>query len=271
MVGIGTVNLLSGFFSGFPVSTSSSRTAVAEQSGAQTQLTGVVAGSLVLVMLLFAPGLVKSLPQAALAAIVITAAISLFDLKAFIRLYQVRRSEFILALVCALGVISVGVLQGITVAVALAVLQFFERSWRPYMAVLGKPPQVEGYHDVTRYPNATPVPGILMLRWDAPLFFANANIFRKRVRALLASRKIKPAWLLVAAEPVTDVDSTAAEMLVDLDKELKADGIHLVFAELKDPVKEKMVRYGLLETIDHSHFHPTIESALRTFNNQWKG
>jgi high affinity sulfate transporter 1 len=270
MVGIGAANLFAGFFSGFPVSTSGSRTAVAEQSGAHTQLTGVVAGSLVLLMLLIAPGLVQNLPQPALAAIVITASISLFDLKGLRRLYKIRRSEFALAVVCALGVMLVGVLEGIIIAVILAVIQFFERSWRPYTAVLGKPAAIDGYHDITRYPEAAQIPGLLMLRWDAPLFFANANIFRQKVRTLVAQAQPKPVWIVVAAEPVTDVDTTAAEMLVDLDEELNASGIHLVFAELKDPVKDKMIRYGLLETIASHHFYPTLDTAVAAFYEETK-
>ena len=270
MLGIGAANLFAGFFSGFPVSTSGSRTAVAEQSGAQTQLTGVLAGLLVLAMLLFVPGLVRDLPQPALAAIVITASFSLFDLKALRRLYAMRKSEFILAVVCALGVMLVGVLEGILIAVVVAIMQFFERSWRPHSAVLGKPSQLDGYHDLTRYPDAKQIPGLLMIRWDAPLFFANANIFRKTVRELLAAMDPKPHWVLVAAEPVTDVDTTAAEILVDLDDELNASHIHLVFAELKDPVKDKIVRYGLLETLDYRHFYPTLETAVVAFYEEWE-
>lgn len=265
MVGIGSANLLSGLFTGFPVSTSSSRTAVAEQSGAKTQLTGVLAGTLVLSMLLFVPSMVKDLPQPALAAIVITAAIGLFDLQALRRLFKMRKSEFILAIICALGVIMVGVLEGIVIAVIVSILQFFERSWRPYTAVLGKPSSIEGYHDITRHPNATLIDGLIMLRWDAPLFFANANIFRKIVRDKVAQAEEKPYWVLVAAEPVTDVDTTAAEMLVDLDEELNDSGIHLAFAELKDPVKDKMIQYGLLETIESYHFFPTLETAVTAF------
>ncbi len=270
MIGIGSANLFAGLFSGFPVSTSGSRTAVAEQSGAKTQLTGILAGLLVLAMLLFVPGLVKNLPQPALAAIVITASISLFDLKGLQRLYTMRKSEFVLAIICILGVIFVGVLQGIVIAVVVGILQFFERSWRPYTTILGETTAVAGYHDITRYPDATQIPGLLMIRWDAPLFFANANIFRKKIRDLLAKMDPKPYWILVAAEPVTDVDVTAAEMLVDLDEELNAKNCHLVFAELKDPVKEKMVRYGLLETIDVRHFYPTLETAVAAFFEEQK-
>ena len=268
MVGIGAANLLAGFFQGFPVSTSGSRTAVAEQSGAKTQLTGVVAGLLVLLMLLLLPGLVRNLPQPALAAIVITASISLFDAKALRRLWHIRKSEFVLAIVCALGVILVGVLEGIIIAVMLAVIQFFERAWRPYAAVLGKTKDVPGYHDMSRYPDAVQTPDLLMIRWDAPLFFANANIFRKLVRDLLAKMEDKPHWVLLAAEPITDVDTTAAEMLVDLDLELNVAGIHLVFAELKDPVRDKIERYGLYETIERRHFFATIESAIDAFHQE---
>ncbi|MFC2029988.1 SulP family inorganic anion transporter [Chloroflexota bacterium] len=271
MVGIGTANLFAGLFSGFPVSTSGSRTAVAEQSGAKTQLTGVVAGLLVLAMLLVAPGLVQNLPQPALAAIVITAAISLFDVKALRRLYAMRKGEFILAVVCALGVILVGVLQGIVIAVVVAVFQFFERSWRPHSAVLGEPEGVDGYQDIKEYPEAAQIPGLLMIRWDAPLFFANANLFRKMVRDELAKMDPKPYWVLVAAEPVTDVDTTAAEILKDLDEELNAGGIHLAFAELKDPVKASIVRYGLLGTIDSRHFYHTLESAVAAYHEEKPG
>lgn len=271
MVGIGAANLLAGLFSGFPVSTSSSRTAVAEQSGAKTQLTGVVAGLLVLSMLLFVPGLVKNLPQPALAAIIITAAISLFDMQALRHLWQVRKSEFMLAVVCALGVIFIGVLEGIVIAVFVAILQFFERFWRPYSAVLGDPKGVPGYHDIERYPHAKQIPGLLMIRWDAPLFFANANIFRKRVRDLIAASDPKPLWVLVAAEPVSDIDVTAADVLIDLDLELNAEGIHLVFAEVKDPVKDKILAYGLLDTIDSRHFYPTIKRAVKEFRKRTAG
>jgi MFS superfamily sulfate permease-like transporter len=265
MVGIGAANLLSGLFHGFPVSTSSSRTAVAEQSGAKTQLTGVVAAAIVLVMLLFVPGLVRNLPQPALAAIVIVAAISLFDTPALRHLWKVRKSEFALAVACILGVALVGVLEGILIAVILSIVQIFVGVWRPHTAVLGKPEGVPGYHDLTRYPEASRIPGLLMIRWDAPLIFANANLFRNLVRHLIARTEPRPEWVVVAAEPITDVDTTAADMLVDLDLELNAAGIHLILAELKDPVKDKIERYGLYETIDRRHFYPTIEVAVEAF------
>jgi MFS superfamily sulfate permease-like transporter len=158
-----------------------------------------------------------------------------------------------------------GVLAGIVLAIALAILQFFARAWRPYSAVLGQPPGVSGFHDLTRYPEAALVPGVLILRWDAPLFFANAGLFRDTVRQYLAEAAPPARWVLVAAEPITDVDTTAAEVLVGLDEELNARDVHLAFAGLKDPVKDKLVRYGLLETIDRRHFFPTLEVAVAAF------
>jgi MFS superfamily sulfate permease-like transporter len=265
LVGIGSANLLASLFHGFPVSTSGSRTAVAEQSGAKTQLTGLVAAGMVATMLLFIPGLVKDMPQPVLAAVVISASLSLFDLAKLRHLWSIRRSEFVLALACILGVAFVGVLEGIVIAVALSILQFFQRSWQPHSAVLGQPENISGYHDVKRYPEARQIPGLLMVRWDAPLFFANANLFRELIRNLIKQTSPTPVWVLIAAEPVTDIDTTAADMLVELHEELNAAGIHLIFAEMKDPVKDKIVRYGLLETIARHHFYPTVELAVAAF------
>jgi MFS superfamily sulfate permease-like transporter len=268
MVGIGSANLLASLFQGFPVSTSGSRTAVAEQAGAKTQFTGVFAAALVLVMLLFIPGLVQNMPQSALAAIIIAASLSLFDVGELRHLWSVRKSEFVLAAASILGVALVGVLEGIVIAVVISIFQFFERAWRPSAAVLGKPEGIPGYHDITRYPDAKQIPGLLMIRWDAPFIFANANIFRKKLRKLIARTDPPPLWVVITAEPVTDIDTTAGDMLVDLDLELNAAGIHLVFAELKDSVKAKIEHYGLLETIDRRHFFPTIEVAVEEFQRE---
>jgi high affinity sulfate transporter 1 len=266
LVGIGAANFLSGFFQGFPVSTSSSRTAVAEQAGAKSQLTGLLAAALVLLMLLVAPGVVRNLPMSVLAAIIIIAASTLLDIPELKRLWSKRKSEFVVAIICLLGVALLGVLEGIVIAVVVSILQLFFRAWHPHSAVLGKTQEVDGYHDIKRYPQASRTPGMLMMRWDAPLFFANANLFRRKVRELLKQTDPTPRWVVLAAEPVTDVDTTAADMLVELDEELNAAGIHLILAELKDPVKDKIERYGLYETIDRRHFYPTIDEAVEAFH-----
>ncbi len=160
-------------------------------------------------MLLVVPGLVQAMPQPVLAAVIIAASISLFDVAELRRLFRVRKTEFALAVACGLGVAFIGVLQGIVVAVALSAIYIFKRAWAPYSAVLGKSPGVPGYHDIRRYPDADQVPGLLIVRWSAPLFFANANQFRDRIRDLVKTLDPPPTWVLVAAEPITDIDTTA--------------------------------------------------------------
>jgi high affinity sulfate transporter 1 len=268
LAGIGSANLAAGLFSGFPVSTSGSRTAVAFQSGAKTQLTGLVAAVLVVAMLLFVPGLVQAMPQPVLAAVVIAASISLFDVAELRRLFRIRKTDFALAVACALGVMFVGVLQGIVIAVVLSMVYIFKRAWAPYSAVLGTAPDIPGWHDIRRYPGAEQVPGLLVVRWSAPLFFANANQFRDRIRGLVRDATPAPRWVLVAAEPITDIDTTAGAMLLDLDLELNTSGIHLAFAELQSEVRTTIVRYGLLETIDQGHLYRSVTEAVEAFRRE---
>ena len=264
MIGIGTANLAAGLFQGFPVSTSGSRTAVAERSGAKTQLTGVTGAVLIILMIVLIPGLFRNLPQPALAAVVITASLSLADIPGTVRLWRQRKAEFLLSIAAFLGVALLGVLPGIGIAVVLSILNVFRRAWWPYETVLGRVEGLEGYHDVRSYPGAEHLPGLVIYRFDAPLFFANAKTFRAEVRRL-ARAEPKPRWIVIAAEPVTDVDTTASDVLEDLDEALNAEGISLVFAELKDPVRRKIERYGLTRTIDPRHFFPTIGAAVAAF------
>jgi high affinity sulfate transporter 1 len=270
MIGIGTANVAAGLFQGFPVSTSGSRTAVAEQSGAKSQVTGLVGAVVIVVMLVLVPGLFRNLPQPTLAAVVMAAALSLADLPAMRRLWAVRRTEFALSIAAFLGVALLGVLPGIAIAVGLSILNVFRRSWWPYSTSLGRVPGMPGYHDVRSHPEAEPVDGLVLFRFDAPLFFANARAFREQVRELAAAVP-PPRWIVVAAEPITDVDTTAADMLHDLDEALNERGISLVFAELKHPVREKIDRYELTRTIDPAHFYPTIESAIAALGREAGG
>ena len=264
MIGIGTSNVAAGLFQGFPVSTSGSRTAVADQSGAKTQITGLVGAAVIVLMLLVVPGLFRNLPQPTLAAVVMAAALSLADLAGMKRLWKVRRTEFALSIAAFFGVAVLGVLPGIAIAVGLSILNVFRRSWWPYSTSLGRVEGVPGYHDVRSYPDAERIEGLIVFRFDAPLFFANARAFRQQVRELAAAEP-PPRWIVVAAEPITDVDTTAADMLEDLDESLNGHGVSLVFAEMKDPVRAKIERYELTRTIDPMHFFPTIESALVAF------
>ena len=267
MIGIGVANLAAGLFQGFPVSTSGSRTAVAERSGAKTQLTGVTGAVVIIVMIVLVPGLFRNLPSPALAAVVITASLSLADIPGTVRLWRQRKAECLLSVAAFAGVALLGVLPGIAIAVALSILNVFRRAWWPYDTELGRVEGLEGYHDVHSYPEAQHLPGLVIYRFDAPLFFANATTFRDQVRRL-ARADPPPRWILVAAEPMTDVDTTASDMLEDLDEMLNAQGISLVFAELKDRVRGKIERYGLTRTIDPNHFFPTIESALAAFRRE---
>jgi high affinity sulfate transporter 1 len=267
MIGIGAANLAAGLFQGFPVSTSGSRTAVAERSGSKTQLTGVTGAVLIILMIVLLPGLFRNLPNPALAAVVITASLSLAGIPGTARLWKQRKTEFLLSVAAFLGVALLGVLPGIAIAVGLSILNVFRRAWWPYNTVLGRPAGLEGYHDVRMYPTAEQLPGLVIYRFDAPLFFANATAFRDEIRQL-AKATPPPVWIVVAAEPMTDVDTTASDVLEDLDEQLNAEGISLVFAELKDPVRRKIERYGLTRTIDPHHFFPTIDAAISAYRRQ---
>jgi len=267
MLGIGAANLLAGLFQGFPVSTSGSRTAVAERSGAKTQLTGVTGAVLITLMIVLVPGLFRNLPNPALAAVVITAALSLADIPGTVRLWRQRKAEFLLSVAAFLGVALLGVLPGIAIAVGLSILNVFRRSWWPYDTVLGRVEGLAGYHDTHSYPDAARLPGLVIYRFDAPLIFANAKTFRDEIKRFAAADP-PPRWIVIAAEPVTDVDTTASDVLEDLDEELNARGISLVFAELKDPVRRKIERYGLTRTIDPGHFFPTIGAAVKAFRQE---
>ena len=267
MIGIGAANIAAGLFQGFPVSTSGSRTAVASQAGARSQLAGVVGAAVIAFVLLFANELMEYVPQPTLAAIVIAAAFALADIPGTRRLWRQRRTEFFVSITALLGVAFLGVLAGIVLAVVLSILDVFRRVWWPYQAELGQVEGMAGMHDDERHPEAAHLPGLVVFRFDAPLVFANATTFRDEVRRL-ANAEPKPTWILIAAEPVTDVDTTASDVLEDLDEALNAEGISLVFAEVKDPVRDKIERYGLTRTINPRHFYPTLESAIAAFRQE---
>ena len=260
MVGIGAANIAAGFLQGFAVSTSGSRTAVAEQSGAKSQLTGLVGAGLVAVLLLFLNSLLADLPQSALAAVVIVAALSLLNVRALRRYWDVRRSAVLLSLTASIGVILLGVLEGIAVAIALGVLLFFRRNWWPHGAVLGRVDGLDGWHDVELNEAAHEQPGIVVYRWEAPLFFANAGAFRRQIRHLVRERT--PEWVVVQCEAITDVDVTAAGMLEQLDKELNGAGVQMAFVEMRSRLQDLVQRYGLFDTLDRDHFYPSVETAI---------
>jgi high affinity sulfate transporter 1 len=265
MIGLGAANLAAGFFQGFPISSSSSRTPVAEAAGSKTQLTGVIGAIAVALLLVLAPDLLENLPSSALAAVVIAAAIGLFEFADLRRIYRIQRWEFWLSVGCTVGVAVLGAIPGIGLAILAAVIEFLWDGWRPYSAVLGRAEGVKGYHDITRYPDARLIPGLVLFRWDAPLFFANAELFQDRVLDAAASSPTPVRWLVVAAEPVTSVDVTSADMLAELNETLRASGIELRFAEMKDPVKDKLKRFGLFARLGEETFFPTMGAAVSRY------
>lgn len=265
MIGLGSANLATGFFLGFPMSSSASRTPVAEAAGAKTQLTGIVGALIVALVIVAAPQLFKDLPYSALAAVVISAAIGLFEFNDLARVYRIQKSEFWLAIVCSVAVAVFGAIPGIGIAVVIAVLEFVWAAWRPHWAVLGKPEGVDGYHDITRYPAAERTPGLMLFRWDAPLFFANAEYFSQCIHQAIDASPTPVKRVVVAAEPITRVDVTAADILTDLDKALGVRGIELCFAELKDPVKDELKRFGLFGAFGEHRFFPTNKSAVTNY------
>jgi len=272
MTGLGAANLAAGLFQGFPISSSSSRTPVAEAAGARTQLTGVFGAVFVALLLILAPNLLRNLPSSALAAVVIAAAIGLFEFADLRRILRVQPWEFWLSIVCFVGVAVFGVIPGIGLAVLLAVIEFLWDGWRPHHAVLGRVDGIRGYHDLKRYPEARLVPGLVLFRWDAPLFFANAELFHQSVLNAVAQSPTKVRRVVVTAEPVTSIDVTSADMLDELEQHLREAGIELRFAEMKDPVKDKLKRFELYQRF--GTFYPTVGAAvdghLEDYSLDWK-
>jgi high affinity sulfate transporter 1 len=265
MIALGGANLAAGLFQGFPISSSSSRTPVAEAAGAKTQLSGVVGALAVALLLVTAPDLLQNLPTSALAAVVIASAIGLLEFNDLGRIWRIQRWEFWLSMVCFAGVATFGAIPGIGIAVAIAVIEFLWDGWRPHSAVLGRVDGIRGFHDVGRYPDARLVPGLVLFRWDAPLFFANAELFQERVLQAVARAPAPVRRVVVAAEPVTSIDVTSADTLADLERALADAGIELHFAEMKDPVKDKLRRFELFERFGTARFHPTVGAAVDNY------
>ncbi len=265
LASLGACNVVAGLVGGFPVSGSATRTPVAEAAGARTQMTGLVGAGVILVLLLAVPGLFAPVPSAALAAVVISAALGLFDIAGLRRLWRQRRSELGLALVAFLAVAVFGALPGIGVAVTLSLLNFIRHAWRPHDAILGRVANYKGYHDIGRHPEARLVPGLILYRWDAPLFFANADLFRERVLQVVDHAPPPVRWLAATAEPVTDIDTTAADTLDELITELARRGVELHFAELKGHVRDRLGTYGITDRLGADHFHPTVGSVVKAY------
>jgi SulP family sulfate permease len=268
MGALGIANAASGLLGGFPVCGSSSRTPLVLDAGARSQFSGIVAAALVVVFMVAAPGVTAFLPTATLAAVVMVAASSLVDVKALFRLVRMSRTEAVLLVAAFLGVAFVGVLEGIIVAIGLSLMAFVRRAWDPYRTELASLDDVPGFHDITRHPEGQRVDGLVIARFDAPLFFANGEVFTEHIRTLVAEAPTRVRWVIVAAEPITDLDTTALDELVQLDDELAKQGISLVFAEMKGPVKDRLTRFGAAARFTSDHFYPTIHNAVRSYRKE---
>lgn len=263
ILAVGVGNVACGFFQGFAVSASSTRTAVAEESGSTSQVTGLVGALAVALLLVAAPGLLADLPTSALAAVVMVAAGRLADVPSLLRLVRVRPSAAALSIITTLGVVLLGVLPGIGLAVVLSILVFFRGHWMPQDQVLGRVAGERGWHDVAANPAATTLPGVVIYRFEAPLFFANVGRFAERVREVVDTADPPCRHLVLQCEAVTDVDVTAAEVLVALDRDLEAAGVRLAFAELRDRQREVLEAFAADHGVARGWtFHRSVKEAL---------
>jgi sulfate permease, SulP family len=258
-------NLTASVSQGFPISASATRTAVNEAAGGQTHAMGVAASLVLALMLLFLVRLLSALPIAALGAILIAAALNLFDIPTLQYLYRARKQDFIIALLTLAGVVTTGLLEGIVFAIVVSFILLLARAVRPHDAVLGQVKGLDGFHDVGDYPESETLSGLIVYRFDAPLFFANAEYFARRVRTLIAQEQSPVDWFILDAEAITDLDSTAAGIVESVRAELAAGGTVLVVARAKHALQIQFDRLGLTERIGKHHFFPSIRTAVAAF------
>ncbi|HEX9258755.1 MAG TPA: SulP family inorganic anion transporter [Acidimicrobiales bacterium] len=271
LLALGAANLGAGITQGFPVSSSGSRTAIIQASGGHTQLAGLTAAASVVVVLLVAGGLLEHFPLAALGGIVIYAATRLVELPELRRFARLRWTELALALLATVGVVVVGVLLGILIAVGLSVVDMLVRVARPHWAVLGKVPGLAGLHDVTDFDDAATTPGLVVFRYDAPLFFANADDFVERALAVVDGERTPVEWFLLNAEAIVSVDITAADAIDDLRDRLTERGVQFTMARAKQDLQRELRRTGALDRIGAEWIFPTLPTALDAFNERARG
>ncbi len=269
LLALALVNAGSALFQGFPVSSSNSRTALADAAGCHSQRYSLVAAALTLLVLVGLRPLLSLFPRPVLAAIVVYAALRLIDPGAFLRLWRFRPSECLLALGTLAGVLLTGLLTGVALAVGLSVVVLFGRLARPHAAVMGAVPGLAGYHDVQDWEGVRTIPGLVLFRYDAPLCFANAEDFHRRALAAVDGAEPPAEWLVLNAEAIVDIDSTAAEMLLELPRELAARGVRLALTRVKRELYAQLDGAGLLAIVGPEHVYPTIPTAVAAF--RWRG
>ncbi|MBW4459660.1 MAG: solute carrier family 26 protein [Nodosilinea sp. WJT8-NPBG4] len=265
---LGVANLGGGLMQGFPVSSSASRAAIGDSMGSKSQVYSLAAFGVVLGVLLFLRPLLAMFPTAALGALVIFAATKLVDIPEFLRLRAFRQGDFALALATTIGVLATDLLVGVAIAVGLSVIELFARIARPHDAVMGKVPNIAGLHDVTDWPGATTIPGLVIYRYDAPLFFANSVDFQRRILAVIEAEATPVEWFVINTEAMVEIDITAADMLVELYEELRKRGITLAMARVKRDLYAQLQRSGLLDLMGTEHIFFTLPSAIDGFHQR---
>lgn len=268
LLALGFCNLGTGFLQGFPVSSSGSRTAIADSLGSKTQVYSVIAGFCVVLVLLFLRPLLALFPKAALGAIVIYAALKLIKIDEFRRLKAFKRSEFSLAIITTVGVLATDILQGVAIAVALSGIELFARVARPHGGVLGEVPNLSGFHTINDWENAKTIPGLVLYRYDAPLFFANAENFKNRALRAIASETDPVQWFILNTEAIIEIDITAADVLEELRQELAKKGIIFGLAKVKQELYAQLRKSGLVDRIGTKHIYLTIHEAIAAFKSR---
>ncbi|MEU6031463.1 sulfate permease [Streptomyces tauricus] len=262
---LGAANLGAGVVHGFPVSSSASRTALAASAGGRSQMYSLIAGASVLAVLLFLSPLLSRTPTAVLGALVVYAAVRMIDLAGFRRLASFRRRELLLSLGCLAGVLTLDILYGVLVAVGLSVAELLTRVARPHDAVEGVVPGVAGMHDVDDYPQARTIPGLLVYRYDSPLFFANAEDFHRRALAAVDEQNGPVRWFVLNTEANVEVDITALDAVDALRRELTDRGIVFALARVKQDLLDDLEPYGLVDSVGTDLIFPTLPTAVAAY------
>jgi len=265
IVAFGLNNIAAGLFHGFPVGTSESRTATNDAAGGRTQVSALVAVIFACVTLIYLTSFLGSLPKVALSAIVILAGIGLLDFRALGEIYSVRKPYAWLAVLTTLGVLLLGPLPGILIAVVFSLLYLVTQMSRPHDAVLGTVEGLDGYHDISGNEDSETVPGLIVYRFEAPLMFVNANYFRRRVDELISFESVPVRCLVIAAESVPSVDITAADMLNSLQASLEKRGIVLAVATANATVRAMLTQTGVMQMIGEERFFPSVRTAVDAF------
>ncbi|RZU53235.1 high affinity sulfate transporter 1 [Krasilnikovia cinnamomea] len=268
LLALGAANVGAGVLRGFPVSSSGSRTALAVATGSRSQVYSLVALVAVVAVLLFAGPLLARFPTAALGALIVYAATRLIDVSGFRRLLAFRRSEFLLAVVAFAGVLALDILYGVLLAVGLSVADMLRRVARPHDAVQGFVPGLAGMHDIDDYPRATTVPGLLVYRYDSPLFFANADDFRRRALAAVAGQREPVRWFVLNMEANVEVDSTGLAAVAELRAELARRDVVFALARVKQDLLVALDAFGLTAGIGLDRIFPTLPTAVAAFR-EW--